>query len=148
MRIFEIASAEEQIELWKLVSNSVWQSLQQQEREEQKRRAAAEAAARKKQPKGKGRVKSVAPAYSPPPPLPNKPAQQPASVKEPLASNTQTAARPLSNAEQQSAGLSANTQNGVKNSVSKPAYALKKNDADTDERYSKNTRRGSAGLDT
>lgn len=37
MRINEITSAEEQIELWKLVSNSVWQSLQQQQ--EQQRRA-------------------------------------------------------------------------------------------------------------
>ena len=148
MRIFEIASAQEQIELWKLVSSSVWQALEQQQREEQKR-AAAEAAARKKQPKGKGRVKSVAPAYTPPPPiLPNKPAQQPASVEEPSASNTQTVARPLTNAEQQSAGLSANTQNGVKNAISKPAYALKKSDDDTDDRYSKNTRRGSAGLAT
>lgn len=148
MRIFEIASAEEQLALWKLISTSVWTAIEQQVQQQQRERAAAEAAARKKQPKGKGRVKSVAPVYSPPPPLPNKPAQLPASVKEPLASNTQTAARPLSNAEQQSAGLSANTQNGVKNSVSKPAYALKKNDADTDDRYSKNTRRGSAGLDT
>ena len=52
MRINEIASAEEQIELWKLISNSVWQSLQQQEREEQQRKAAA-AAARKNAPKAK-----------------------------------------------------------------------------------------------
>lgn len=147
MRIFEIASAQEQIELWKLVSNSVWQSLEQQERDEQQR-AAAEAAARKKQPKAKGRAKSVVPAYTPPPPLPNKPAQQSANVEEPSASNTQTAARPLSNAEQQTVGLSANTQNGVKNAISKPAYALKKTDAGTDDRYSKNTRRGSAGLAT
>jgi hypothetical protein len=30
MRIFEIASAEDQIALWQLVSTSVWQSLEQQ----------------------------------------------------------------------------------------------------------------------
>lgn len=145
MRIFEIASAEEQIELWKLVSNSVWQSLQQQEREEQQR-AAAETAARKNQRKGKGRAKSVIPAYTPPPPSPNKPAQQSANVEEPLASNTQTAARALSNTERQAAGLSANTLNSVENAISKPAYGLKKSDDETDDRYSKNTRLGSVGL--
>jgi hypothetical protein len=44
VRINEIASAEEQIELWKLVSNSVWQSLQQQQKLQQQRDAAAAAA--------------------------------------------------------------------------------------------------------
>jgi hypothetical protein len=43
VRINEIASAEEQIELWKLVSNSVWQSLQQQQQQEKNQKAQAEA---------------------------------------------------------------------------------------------------------
>ena len=42
MRLFEIASAEEQIELWKLVSTSVWQSLQVLQKQQQE--AAAQAA--------------------------------------------------------------------------------------------------------
>ena len=46
MRLFEIASAEEQIELWKLVSTSVWQSLQVLQKQQQE--AAAQAAARAK----------------------------------------------------------------------------------------------------
>ena len=46
MRLFEIASAEEQIELWKLISTSVWQSLQVLEKQQQE--AAAQAAARAK----------------------------------------------------------------------------------------------------
>jgi len=46
VRLFEIASAEEQIELWKLISTSVWQSLQVLEKQQQE--AAAQAAARAK----------------------------------------------------------------------------------------------------
>ena len=138
MRINEIASAEEQIELWKLVSNSVWQSLQQQEREEQQR-AAAEAAARKRQPKAKGRARSAAPAYTPPPPPPNKPTEQPASAEQPSASNTQSAARALSNAEQQTAGWQSDTQKNIKNAGSQPMYAQQKSDDETDDRHSKNT---------
>ena len=34
MKIFEIASADEQIGLWRLISNSVWASLDQQAREQ------------------------------------------------------------------------------------------------------------------
>jgi hypothetical protein len=52
MRLIEFASAEEQIELWKLVSASVWSSLQQQQ--EQQRQAQATAAA--------GRAKREAPS--------------------------------------------------------------------------------------
>lgn len=62
MRFNEIASAEEQVELWKLISTSVWQSLQQQQRDEQKRRTAA--ALKKKptpKPKRKGRARPSAP---------------------------------------------------------------------------------------
>lgn len=67
MRLIEFASAEEQIELWKLVSASVWASLQQQE--QQQRQAQATAAAgrarrdttihkgKHKRTKGKGRLK-------------------------------------------------------------------------------------------
>jgi hypothetical protein len=53
MRLIEFASAEEQIELWKLVSASVWSSLQQQQ--QQQRQAQATAAA--------GRAKREAPSH-------------------------------------------------------------------------------------
>ena len=58
MRLFEIASAEEQIELWKLISTSVWQSLQVLEKQQQE--AAAQAAARAKSaPKKRGAAKKL-----------------------------------------------------------------------------------------
>ena len=53
MRLIEFASAEDQIELWKLVSASVWSSLQQQQH--QQRQAQATAAA--------GRAKRDAPSH-------------------------------------------------------------------------------------
>lgn len=76
MRIFEIASAEEQIELWKLVSNSVWQSLDVLQRSEQQRKA-SEAAKAKAPAKGKW-VRGVVPKPKPKPPAPStpEPAQQ------------------------------------------------------------------------
>jgi len=85
MRLVEFASAEEQIALWKLVSTSVWSSLQQQE--QQQRQAQATAAAgrakreapspkrKRKRAKGKGklklpRVSIPSPKAAPPPPVP------------------------------------------------------------------------------
>jgi hypothetical protein len=58
VRLFEIASAEEQIELWKLISTSVWQSLQVLEKQQQE--AAAQAAARAKSaPAKRGAAKKL-----------------------------------------------------------------------------------------
>jgi hypothetical protein len=58
VRLFEIASAEEQIELWKLVSASVWQSLQVLQKQQQE--AAAQAAARAKSaPAKRGAAKKL-----------------------------------------------------------------------------------------
>ena len=61
MRLFEFASAEEQLALWKLISNSVWTAIEQQVQQQQQERAAT---------KGKGkRRKAVAPvavALTPP----------------------------------------------------------------------------------
>jgi len=85
MRLVEFASAEEQIALWKLVSTSVWSSLQQQE--QQQRQAQATAAAgrakreapspkrKRKRAKGKGklklpRVSIPSPKAAPQPPVP------------------------------------------------------------------------------
>lgn len=152
MRINEIASAEEQIELWKLVSNSVWQSLKQQEREEQQRNAAA-AAARKNVPKGKRGRRSVGsipsqpkvPAHKLPTP-PQRPTPNTMAGTTPQPNALQTAApMPLDpasaqpTAQQSAAALSANTQKRVKNAVSEPIYGQKKSEDDTDDRHSKNT---------
>lgn len=152
MRINEIASAEEQIELWKLVSNSVWQSLQQQEREEQQRKAAA-AAARKNAPKGKrGRRSAGSISLLPkvPAPKPPSPPQQPTPNKmagtapQPNAAHP-TASKPLApasaqpNAPQLPASLPANPLYSVKTAGFQPKYGQKKSDDETDDRHSKNT---------
>ncbi len=73
MRIDEFASAEEQLALWKLVSNTMWSALATQA--EQERRARAEKAATKKRParsKWRSTPKSapLAVPKAPPPPTP------------------------------------------------------------------------------
>lgn len=70
MRIFEIASAEEQLALWKLVSTSVWTAIEQQVQQQAKERAAK---AKRPTAKGKTARARVAapvalPATAPPPP--------------------------------------------------------------------------------
>lgn len=65
MRINEIASAEDQLGLWKLVSDNVWQAISTQAEQEARAKAEKAAAAKSKRSKrGGGRV------ASPKPPLP------------------------------------------------------------------------------
>ena len=66
MRIFEIVNPADQLALWKLISTSVWQSIEQQVRDQQKRQAAQ--AVKKKRPKLKGGKKGGArlPKFIPP----------------------------------------------------------------------------------
>ena len=52
MRIVEIASAEEQLALWKLVSDNVWSAISQQAKAEAEQKALVKAQA-KKAPKPK-----------------------------------------------------------------------------------------------
>ena len=69
MRLMEIASAEEQMALWKLVNDNVWAAINQQARDEAEHKAAAQRSAKLKGVKGK--VKGVASSVripSPPPP--------------------------------------------------------------------------------
>ena len=154
MRLVEIASAEEQIELWKLVSNSVWQSLQQQQQEEQKRRA--EAAAKKRAiPKGgkaSARVGKAPIAMPPPMPISNQPppAKQTgpqttdrstpqSSVNEPLASGALSTGYEQPNAKKLPASALPNPLKTVGNTESQRLYVKKKSDEETDDRHSKNT---------
>lgn len=67
MKIFEIASADEQIGLWRLITNSVWSSLDQQAREqaEQKALQKQRSSQRKRGKRGGTGVRA-----KPPPPLP------------------------------------------------------------------------------
>ena len=81
MKIFEIASADEQIGLWRLITNSVWSSLDQQAREQAEQKALQKQRSSKHK---RGKRGSTGAGSKPPPPLsaptgdknpqPNKPA--------------------------------------------------------------------------
>ena len=89
MRIDEIASAEEQLVLWKLISDNTWQAISQQAEAERRQRA-EKAAQRKLKPKigGKrgGRRSMPPPPHTTPPPPPKKP--------PPLQANTEVGKQP------------------------------------------------------
>ena len=73
MRIVEIASAEEQLALWKLISDSIWTTIGQQARAEAQQKAnataqAAQAALKPKKPKKPKKLpKPILPAKPKPP---------------------------------------------------------------------------------
>ena len=69
MRIVEIASAEEQLALWKLISDNVWTTISQQARTEAQQKAAAAAKSRLKPKKAK-KLKTPPRAPAPPKPKP------------------------------------------------------------------------------
>jgi hypothetical protein len=69
MRIVEIASAEEQLALWKLISDNVWTTISQQARTEAQQKAAAAATSRLKPKKAK-KLKTPPRAPAPPKPKP------------------------------------------------------------------------------
>ena len=78
MRIFEIASAEEQLALWKLISDNVWSTISQQARTEAQQRAAAAAAKSRLKPKKAKRPKKPPRAHAPPKPKPQNKSAVPA----------------------------------------------------------------------
>ena len=65
MRINEIASAEEQMGLWKLVSDNVWQAISTQAAQEAREKAEKAAAAKSKRSKRGGGRKSVSKSAGP-----------------------------------------------------------------------------------
>ena len=91
MRINEIASAEDQMALWRLVSDNVWQAIETQ-RQQQAQAEQAKAAKAKLKPRGgrKGKSRSAAPIPSPKTPPPKKappPANPSTKPNPPLAAN-------------------------------------------------------------
>ena len=148
MRIFEIASAEEQIELWKLVSNSMWQAMEQQRREEQQRKATA-AAKKRVAPKGGKRVGSapVIPNPIPMPTLSKPPTKQahpnakqtlPPAIT-PVPSTTLPAASALPNALQQPASVQSKPLKSAASKDKLPVNVPSKSDEEMDDWHSKNT---------
>jgi len=90
MRIVEIASAEEQMALWRLVNDNVWQAIETQ-RQQQAQAAQAKAAQAKSKPRkgrkgGRGKISIPMP---PPPPSPKVP-----QAKKPDASPNLQQAKP------------------------------------------------------
>ena len=94
MRIFEIASAEDQLALWKLISDNVWTTISQQARTEAQQKAAAAAKSRIKPKKAK---KPKKPVRVPVPPKP-KPPNKSAVPTKPQAANQAARAQPRSSA--------------------------------------------------
>lgn len=95
MKLNEFTSAEEQLALWKLVSDNVWQAISTQAEEE--RRAKAEKAAQakaKRGVRGKGGRKSVS--------IPHVPAPPPLKKPQPTAKPN---ANPTANKQQQVGGM-------------------------------------------
>ena len=92
MRIFEIASAEEQLALWKLISTSVWAAIEQQVQQQQQERAAQ---AKRAAVKGKGRRRKAARPSSvtlPPPAPPQRQAAQPQPSDDAAVAGSQNVA--------------------------------------------------------
>ena len=93
MRINEIASAKDQMALWRFVSDSVWQAIETQ-RQQQAQAEQAKAAKAKLKPRGgrKGKSRSAAPIAAPKAPPPKKsppPANPSAKPSQPPAANPQ-----------------------------------------------------------
>ena len=86
MRIDEIASAEEQMELWKLVNQSVWSSIEHQ-RQQQAKENEAKAAARRLKPKGSSKRLPNQPKISIPPKSPTTPKPQPSVAPKGVTQN-------------------------------------------------------------
>lgn len=85
MRIDEFASAEEQLALWKLVSDNVWSAISQQAKAEAEQKALKKAQAQKV-PKRKG-------LGMPPPKLVPPPPKLPTPKPNPQLTNTKPAAK-------------------------------------------------------
>jgi hypothetical protein len=106
MRIFEIADAEAQLALWKLVNDSVWTAIQTQQHEEAKQKAAAQQQKKAKRSKRVGKRIASVPAPIPkiPKPAPKlatptktKPPSPPPPLKpNPKATNPQPTSQPNS----------------------------------------------------
>ena len=93
MRIFEIADAEAQLALWKLVNDSVWTAIQTQQHEQAKQKAAAQQQKKSKRSKRVSKRSISAPA--PIPKLP-KPTPKLAAPNKPIANPPKQPAQKLS----------------------------------------------------
>jgi hypothetical protein len=87
VRLMEIASAEEQMALWKLINDNVWAAINQQARDEGERKAAAQRAAKFKG--GRRKSKGASPSVRLPLPPPTKKAAPPPPQQQKTAVGAQ-----------------------------------------------------------
>ena len=126
MRIFEIVNPADQLALWKLISTSVWQSIEQQVRDQQRQQASQ--ATKKKRPKLTGGTKGGARLSKF---IPSKTVPQATAVQTPkqavnkLPSQTSPPAQPSSTP---ATGIAAepNVDSTVPKAASEPAPAQPK----------------------
>lgn len=108
MRIFEIADAEAQLALWKLVNDSVWTAIQTQQHEQAKQKAAAQQQKKSKCSKRVSKRSISAPALIPKIP---KPMPKLAAPKKPIANPPQQPAQkhptPTANASSPTSNVAA-----------------------------------------
>ena len=152
MRIVEIANAEEQLALWRLVNDNVWQAIETQ-RQQQAQAAQAKAAQAKLKPrKGRkgGRGKLSIPM--PPPPLSPKapPAKKPEALPNPQQAKPQNLQPPAQGqhfaqrqqlAQPQTAAAPiapANASAAPKDGVLAQKLVQKNSEVHGDDRHSKN----------
>ena len=92
MRIFEIADAEAQLALWKLVNDSVWTAIQTQQHEQAKQKAAQQIKKNKRSTKRISKRSISVPLPPPKVPMPTAKPKQPPIRK--VATPTQQNANP------------------------------------------------------
>ena len=117
MRFMEIANAEDQLALWRLISDNVWSSVMAQAKEQERLKAQAAATPKPKRVKPKKIVPKKPPAPKPPPP--KSPVPQQARVvtpnRPPPLPSSQPVLRPTHSSSFSQAdvhGLGQQTQNG------------------------------------
>jgi hypothetical protein len=148
MRIDEFASAEEQMALWKLVNDNVWQAIDAQ-RQQQAQAAQAKAAKAKSKPrKGhKGASPKISiPSVGPKPPPPQKPLaptnpQQVKTQPPQRVTQAQQLAMTPQGVQPRPTALAvtpANASLATKDGVFAPEIAQKNSEVHGDDRHSKN----------
>lgn len=110
MRLFEIASAQEQMALWRLISDNTWAAIEQQAREEAARKA-EEQRRRSVRPKrsAKAKAKGTAPKTAVPSPAPDEEAET-AQADEKSQDTEPVAATAIDGKKQAAQGLDSKDQ--------------------------------------
>lgn len=119
MRIFEIADAEAQLALWKLVNDSVWTAIQTQQHEQAKQKAAAQ-----QQKKSKRSKRISKRSISTPAPIPKIP-KPTHTLAKPKQQNATSSANPYQQQPQKVATPTNAKPNPQPYPQAKPAYPPK-----------------------